>query len=184
MATETTISNTQELYQSILSGPSLPDMSLGHEESLVVFTIAIFMTVIWIVSLFKKPKEIKIEVPVVQTEVDINKSQLLIGFIEKLTKEKYTYYMYLELLPIYLDGKIPEKNKVQEIKEKIYASVVGSLTTEIKQEFLKFFTEKGIEIFVHQRIIILMNETDMTASDTPGSRFIGDLRNADLDKIL
>ncbi len=97
--------------------------------------------------------------------VSLVKGQEAIDFIERLIKEKYNYYMYLELLPIYLDHKIPEKNKIKVIKEKIYVSVVGSLTRHVKSEILDFFTEKGIEIFIHEKIIILMNETDFRSTE-------------------
>lgn len=107
---------------------------------------------------FKKVKE-----PAVP--LDLTKGGESIDFLERLIREKYNYYMYLELLPIYLDRKIPEKNIIKEIKEKIYVSVVGSLTNEVKQEILRFFTERGIEIFVHEKIVIMMNETDFSAAE-------------------
>ncbi len=116
--------------------------------------------------------------------VDLQKGQLAIDYLQRLISEKYNYYMYLDLLPIYLDRKIPEKNIIKDVKEKIYVSVVGSLTKPVKQEILKFFTEKGIEIFVHESIVIHMNKTDFQASDSVNSRFISDLRDADIDKIL
>ncbi len=98
-------------------------------------------------------------------DIDLRKGQLAMDFLERLIREKYNYYMYLELLPIYLDRKIPEKNTIKNIKEKIYVSVVGSLTRSVKHEILNFFTEKGIEIFVNEKIIIMMNETDFRSAE-------------------
>ncbi len=118
-----------------------------------------------------------------ETEVDLIEGQQAIDFLERLIKEKYNYYLYLKLLPIYLDHKIPEKNIVEEVKSKIYVSVVGSLTRGVKNEILKFFTEKGIEIFVYEKIVILMNETDFQASDrfTEGFR---EINVGNVDKMI
>ncbi len=118
-----------------------------------------------------------------ETDVDLIEGQQAIDFLERLIKEKYNYYLYLKLLPIYLDRKIPEKNIVEEVKSKIYVSVVGSLTRGVKNEILKFFTEKGIEIFVHEKIVILMNETDFQASDkfTEGFR---EITIGNVDKMI
>ena len=40
--------------------------------------------------------------------------QEILDYLDRLIKEKYTYQLYANLLPIYLDRKIPEKNIVKE----------------------------------------------------------------------
>jgi len=103
--------------------------------------------------------------------INLIHGQEVLSFLESLIKDKYQYYLYQDLLPIYLDSKIPERTVVKKVKEKVYASIVGSLTTSVKQEILRFFTEKGIEILVNEKIITYMNETDFRASDKLNESF-------------
>jgi hypothetical protein len=129
---------------------------------------------------YKKEEEIKAtEVP----GVNLDEGQLALNYLDRLIKEKYQYYLYLDLLPIYLDRKIPEKNIISKIKEKIYVSIVGSLTREVKHEILKYFTEKGIEIYVNERIIVYMNETDFQTAQKY-TEYFREINANDIDKIL
>ncbi len=154
---------------SFISISSLPNLNTEEGQlGLLLVVIASAFLVTGIVKglcrLFKrKPKTEVVEV-IKTTNVNLNKAETAMDFLERLIKDKYTYYMYLELLPIYLANNIPEKNVIKKIKEKIYVSVVGSLTRPVKEEMLKFFTEKGVEIFVNEQIIILMNETDFRSA--------------------
>jgi hypothetical protein len=104
-------------------------------------------------------------------EVDLKKALVALDFLNKIIKEKYNYYMYLDLLPVYIEKKIPEKKLIDKTKNKIYVSVVGSLSRSVKFEILNYFTEKGIEIYVNERIIILMNETDFESTEKYGGTF-------------
>jgi hypothetical protein len=127
----------------------------------LVITIGIYGLFLW--TLFKERKQVKKAKQELNPKLVIKEGQELLDFIDRIIKEKYNYYLYLSFLPIYLDKKIPEKNTVKEIKSKIYAAVVGSMSREVKLEALKYFTEKGIEIYVNEKIMIYMNETDFRA---------------------
>jgi len=116
-------------------------------------------------------------------QIDFRYASEAMNFLDKIIQEKYKFYMYSTLMPLYLDNKIPEKKMINEIKEKIYVSVVGSLTTETKKSILSFFTEKGIEIYIHEKIIGLMNETDFKASNKLNEKF-KDIRGKKLDTLI
>jgi hypothetical protein len=88
-----------------------------------------------------------------------------LAFMDQLIKDKYTFYLYSELMPIYLDNKIPEKSQIRKIKERIYVSVVGGLTIKTKKSLLDAFTEKGIRIYINEKIMILLNKTDFSTSN-------------------
>jgi heme exporter protein D len=127
-------------------------------------------------------KEIQQEEEFIQ-KINITEGELILNFLDRFILEKYNYHKYLTLLPIYLDKKIPEKNIVQDVKEKIYVSVVGSLTKPVKSKILTFFTEKGIEIYIHEKIVILMNETDFASTGKYTEAF-RDINLTNVDKIL
>ena len=116
-------------------------------------------------------------------QIDFRYASEAMSFLDKIIQEKYKFYMYSTLMPLYLDSKIPEKKMINEIKEKIYVSVVGSLTTETKKSILSFFTEKGVEIYIHEKIIGLMNETDFKASNKLNEKF-KDIRGKKLDTLI
>jgi len=98
-------------------------------------------------------------------KVDFKYAEEAMNFLDKLIQEKYRFYLYSTMMPIYSNGQIPEKKEVKEIKNKIYLSIIGGLTTETKRSLLNFFTKKGIEIYIHEKIIGLMNETDFKVSN-------------------
>ena len=151
---------------------------------LVLTGAVVFGAILLLDKLKKEPNKPNTEALSEKEEINLVKGQQSIDFLERLIKEKYNYHLYLTLLPIYMDKKIPEKKIIDTTKEKIYVSVVGSLTNQVKTEMLKYFTEKGIEIFIHEKIIILMNETDFKASDSIGQHLFSEIRDHDLKKIL
>ncbi len=161
--------------------PMLP----GTTFYLFFILIIIFYMIFKISELFVDQKVNKLpeDSSVDKRYIDIAHGDKILNFLDRIIKEKYTYHLYLTLMPIYLDRKIPEKKHIQELKEKIYVSVVGSLTSNVKKEVLRFFTEKGIEIYVHERIIILMNETDFRSTEKFTEAF-RDLNPSKLDQIL
>jgi len=124
-----------------------------------VFLI-LFMLVINILAR-KKIKLLETKPPQ-KANFEYNESAL--NFLDRLIENKYNFHMYTTLIPIYMDSKIPEKKTIKELKEKIYVSVVGGLSTKTKISILDFFTEKGVEIYIHERIMILMNKTDFKTS--------------------
>ncbi len=148
---------------------------------LFLFIIILFWGVFKLISVFTKEKPTALLDE--DRTVDPNHGQDALNFLDRVIKEKYNYHLYLTLMPIYLDRKIPEKKVIKELKEKIYVSVVGSLTSGVKREVLRFFTEKGIELYVHERIIILMNETDFRSAEKFNEAF-RDLNAAKVEKIL
>ncbi len=159
-------------------------VQVNEAEIMLAMVIIISFFIGWFIHKFWIEDENQDNQEIVDTKlIDLDEGQNAIAYLERLIKEKYNYYKYLELLPIYLDRKIPEKKIIKEIKEKVYVSVVGSLTHNVKKEILRFFTEKGIEIFVHEKIIIHMNETDLRASEKTTESF-RELTVGNIDKII
>jgi hypothetical protein len=128
-------------------------------------------------------KEKNTNTPPPYKQMDFVKGEQALKFLDRIIKEKYTFHLYAKLLPIYLDKKIPEKNIVQEVKEKIYVSVVGSLSKDVKKNYLEYFTEKGIEIYINEKIMIYMNETDFRTAEKYTESF-RDLKPHEAEKLL
>jgi hypothetical protein len=155
----------------------------------IYFFLVIFLFgIVKMFSVFSdtETKEVTDTKPVTGTQeriIDLTQGQDNLNFLDRMIKEKFNYHLYLTLMPIYFDGKIPEKKVIKDLKENIYVTVVGSLSNVVKKEMLRFFTEKGIELYVHERIIILLNETDFRSSEKFKEAF-RDLNVRNVDKIL
>ena len=114
---------------------------------------------------------------------DFKYTEDAIKFLDKLIEDKYNFYMYTVLIPIYLDHKIPEKKIIHDLKEKIYVSVVGGLQIRTKKSILEFFTEKGIEIYIHEKILVHMNKTDFKTAGKYSEAF-RELRVNKMDVLI
>ncbi len=99
------------------------------------------------------------------SKIDFKYASEAMLFLDNLIQVKYDYHLYSTIMPIYLDKKIPEKKEIEQIKERIYVSIVGGLSPTTKKSILLFFNEKGIEIYIHEKIINLMNKTDFINSE-------------------
>jgi len=114
-------------------------------------------------------KELKIKK---EENIDFNKAQEGIQFLDNVIKDKFNYHKYSDLFPAYLDNKVPEKKLIHELKNKIYISVVGGLSQNAKNTYLRYFNQKGMEIYIHEKIMILMNETDFKSAGNPNNFFL------------
>ena len=159
--------------------------------SLELFLI-ILVAILFIYSIYlkvdtnAKSKEIqkyKNSLEDISCKVDFKYAEDAMKFLDKIIYEKYKYHLYTTLLPIYLDKQIPEKKMISDIKEKIYVSVVGSLTRETKKSILNFFTEKGIEIYIHEKIMVHMNETDFRSTEKFTEAF-RDIKSKNVDQLI
>jgi len=94
------------------------------------------------------------------TIIDFNDAQSAITFLNIMIKEKYNYYNYIKLLPLYNELKIPENKLIQEIKHTIFLNIRGSLSEEITSNLLKYFSRKGLDIYINEKIIVFINQVD------------------------
>ena len=116
------------------------------------------------------------------TLVNFKTASDALEFINKITEEKFNFYLFGELLPLYQKSKIPETSVITEIKNSIYLSITASLTSDMKLEILKFFTKKGVEMHIHEKIMLLMNKIDYTL--TSDSKNFNEINPNNIHKIL
>ena len=136
------------------------------DMQLYIIYIAAALIIIWLIITIKKvifkPKKID--------KKDINEfkpstSKYIMELLDKLISDKYEYYLYKEILPVYI-GNISNKKekfnkeKFLQLKENFFSDINMSLSKNIKVELIKLFTREGIEIYVHQKFATLFNKTD------------------------
>lgn len=125
-------------------------------------------------TLYKKATEEPVDFKYIKESTD---------FLDELIRLKFSYYLYTFFIPLYLDKKVPEKAKVEEIKEKIYVSVVGGLSMRTKKSIMGFFTEKGVQMYINERILNHMNEVDYRTSDKYTESF-KDLKAGGIETLM
>jgi len=135
----------------------------------IIIIICITLIIIWsIVSVTKvifKPKIKSDKKENISNEFKPSTSKYTIEFLDKLITDKYEYYLYKEILPVYV-GNISNKKekfnkeKFLQLKEMFFSDINMSLSKNIKIELMNLFTRKGIEIYIHQKFATLFNKTD------------------------
>jgi hypothetical protein len=115
--------------------------------------------------------------------IDFKEAQSALDYLDRLIKAKIQFYTLFELMPIYNENNVPEKKVIEEIKHKIYATIVGSLSKEIKKKILKYSNQKGIEIYINERIMTYLNETDFKVSNS-SSNIFKDIKMNSIDTLM
>jgi len=95
--------------------------------------------------------------------VDFKDGQDMFKYLDQLIHENFNYYLYSHLLPIYMEGKTPDKKTTNDLKQKIFISIVGSISENMKNRILLYFSEKGIKIYINQKIMVHVNKVDFKA---------------------
>ncbi len=83
--------------------------------------------------------------------------------LDELIEGKYEYYMYKEILPLYLGNnkKAPiSKEKFKEIKDSFYNDIKVSISPVVIRRLNYVFTPAGIGIYIHSRFSTMFNKTD------------------------
>lgn len=119
----------------------------------------------------------------IPAKLDIKEAQEVLDYLNNLIREKFNYHLHSKLLPLYVSGKIPETKVVKEIKENIYLSVTASVSPQLKKIILKYFSSKGVELLIHEKIMTMINEVDFTMTKSEKDVF-KDITAKNISKIL
>jgi len=93
------------------------------------------------------------------------KAKFIMEFLNDLIKKKYEYYLYKDILPVYIGNEYSKKEKFSkekflELKEFFFNDIYMSLSPEIKNDIITLFSKSGIEIYIHQQFATYFNKTD------------------------
>jgi hypothetical protein len=113
----------------------------------------------------KNSKKISGQMNTKVENINFQTAKEALRFLDDQIQKKFEFYTYSQLLPLYHKNTIPEEKVIREIKDKIYIDIVGSFNLELKKEYQKFFTKQGVEIYINQTILILLNKLDFQLSE-------------------
>ncbi len=83
--------------------------------------------------------------------------------LDSLLESKFEYYMYKEILPLYLGNqrKAPITNeKFKELKNTFYQDIKLSLSPVLVRRLNYIFTPSGIGVYIHSKFATMFNKTD------------------------
>lgn len=83
--------------------------------------------------------------------------------LDDIMDSKFEYYMYKEILPLYLGNqkKAPVTNeKFKELKNTFYQDVKLSISPVLIRRLNYIFTPSGVGIYIHSRFSTMFNKTD------------------------
>jgi hypothetical protein len=107
-------------------------------------------------------KDLKLKNP---KSIEPPKAKYVMEFLDDLIKKKYEYYLYKDILPVYIGNEYSKKEKFSkekflEIKNFFFNDLYMSLSPEMKKEMVTIFSTSGIEMYIHQRFATYFNKTD------------------------
>jgi len=136
---------------------------------LTIFIMQILLIIfeIWYIKKQEKKNNFEISNNSSKTyiNIDVNTCAQLKKFLFDLIENKFKYYLYKDILPLYVNSKKLDKKQINEIKEKIFIEIRISLSKNIKQKLLSCFTKDGLNLLINEQIIILMNKIDLKFFD-------------------
>ena len=136
----------------------------------IIFAFGYYM------NLNKNKKLFKEEIKEIEEthEIDFQKVQAAEKILDNLIKTNFKVQFYLEFLPVYLDKKVPEKSLINKAKQNIYISVIGKLTPDYLKILLSVYNKKGLEMLIHEKILVMINELDYSFSERKRNGGISD----------
>jgi len=120
---------------------------------------------LFIIDTRKKNKTKEMKKPENLLSISPVNGKYAMDFLNDLIKKKYEYYLYKDILPVYIGNEYSKKEKFTkerflEIKEFFFNDIFMSLSPEMKKEIVKLFSASGIEIYIHQQFATYFNKTD------------------------
>jgi hypothetical protein len=149
-------------------------MEITPEKILLIIGLILFFGIFTQILFYKKnSKKIKKDDDVKENEkskqsdskIEHLKAKYVMDFINDLIKRKYEYYLYKDILPVYIGNEFSKKEKFSkerflELKEFFFNDIFMSLSPEMKKELVSLFSPSGIEIYIHQQFATYFNKTD------------------------
>jgi len=111
-------------------------------------------------------KKLKNEKTKIENELNPKDTITLLEFFDNILMEKFKYYFMSDILAYFSQGKELKKQEIIDIKEKFYVDISKMLSEDQKMRLLKIFSKQGIEIYIHQTFLKLLNESNIKYLDT------------------
>jgi len=89
-------------------------------------------------------------------------------FFDNLLLVKFNFYAN-QYLANMLKGKSVDKSEIKSGKDQFYIDVSSTLNKYQKEQLLKIYSERGIELYIHQSFLRMLNDIDIKMYQTNDS---------------
>jgi len=153
----------------------LKQLSITLEPGITIFVIAgAIGSLFFTYRLYNENKELmkkKEDKKIIKENLfeDLKIGKESVEQLNNLVQEKFNYYLYKDILPVYVSSKTQKFNKedFKKLKDKFYNDVLISVSPSLKKGLQKSLSPDGIGLLIHEKFGYLFNKVD--------SKFIGDM---------
>lgn len=103
--------------------------------------------------------------PEEEQEADIEEIMKLYSFFNNLLETKFEFYLNTNILPYLVNNKEIDKKDIIKIKNDFYTDISKTLSDDLKKRLLLVYSAQGIEFYIHQTFLSLMNIADIKFKD-------------------
>ena len=93
--------------------------------------------------------------------ISIQDTDASLNFLNKLLDLKFGYYLNTFLIANFVNDKDLDKKEIKKLKDDFYLDVSNTLNTQQKYNLLRVFSQKGIELYIHQTFLKLFNDANI-----------------------
>ena len=121
--------------------------------SITIFIIlSMFGTIVWYE---KRSKSVKKEIINPMCIDDVIKT---LDFFNSVLELKFQYYLNTFFIAYFVNDKDLDIKDIKKYKKDFYMDVSKMLCTDQKNQLLKVFSIEGIELYIHQTFLRLLND--------------------------
>lgn len=97
----------------------------------------------------------------VKSDLPIKESKEVFEFLNELILVKFKYYLNVHFMANFASDKEIDKKDIKKFKNDFYLDVSSTLNDKQKNRLLKVFSQKGIELYLHQSFLRLFNDANI-----------------------
>ena len=147
--------------------------TINLESSTLMYLLVITLVLLIAIStfgfiLYKKLKELnlvktQLENTIVKLKAPMGTDDIIkyLNIFDKLLLTKFNYYIHVHFLANFEKKKEISKEAIKNIKQEFYVDVSSTLRMEQKYKLLDIFSDRGIELYIHQFFLQKLNELDV-----------------------
>lgn len=98
--------------------------------------------------------------------ISIQDTDASLDFLNKLLDIKFGYYLNTFLIAYFVNDKELDKKEIKKLKDDFYLDISNTLNNQQKNNLLRVFSQKGIELYIHQTFLRLLNDANIKFRDS------------------
>jgi len=98
-------------------------------------------------------------------KIDFDEAEKIKKFLDGIIKDKFEYYLTVEILPAYKTSKKLDKKDIEDLKNNFFVDVSYLINKDVKNSIKKYFNTDAIKIYIIEKFYIYLNKVDISYFD-------------------